>query len=414
VAMLAKRLFEPLIRIGRLTIVDAYNRPYTFGRNGDLFVKIRLLKPSLHWKLCLNPSLVAGEAYMDGSLIVEEGTIYDFLDLVGLNMAALKQSSLSNPLLRASKFFRGFQQYNPLSRSRRNVAHHYDLSIELYDLFLDKDKQYSCAYFDSETHDLERAQLRKKEHIASKLRIEPGMSVLDIGSGWGGLALYLGDRHDIRVNGITLSKEQLKIARERATQAGLGDRVGFQLHDYRQETGVYDRIVSVGMFEHVGVNHYDNFFNCLSNQLADNGIALLHTIGRAGPPGGTNAWLRKYIFPGGYAPALSELVASIERTGLWVTDIEVLRLHYAETLRHWRTNFLAKWDQAQSLYDERFCRMWEFYLAACEVSFRHLRNVVFQVQITKQQTSVPIVRDYMVDAERSLSATLKETTDRAA
>lgn len=290
--MLAKRLFEPLIRIGQLTIVDAYNRPHAFGRDEDHSVTIRLLKPSLHWKLCLNPSLVAGEAYMDGTLVVEEGTIYDFLDLVGLNMAAIKQSSLSTPILQLSKYFRRFQQYNPLHRSRRNVAHHYDLSVELYDLFLDKDKQYSCAYFDSDTHDLDAAQLRKKQHIASKLRIEPDMSVLDIGCGWGGLGLYLGERHNARVNGITLSQEQLKIARARAARAGLSDRVGFQLHDYRQETGVYDRIVSVGMFEHVGVNHYDDFFRCMSNQLTDDGVALLHTIGRADPPDVTNAWLR--------------------------------------------------------------------------------------------------------------------------
>jgi cyclopropane-fatty-acyl-phospholipid synthase len=293
-------------------------------------------------------------------------------------------------------------QYNPIPRSRRNVAHHYDLSRELYETFLDADRQYSCAYFTKPGQDLETAQLRKKQHIAAKLHLEPGMRVLDIGCGWGGLGLYLAERLGAEVTGITLSTEQLALANARAAAAGLEASAQFHLRDYRHETGKFDRIVSVGMFEHVGVNHYGEFFRTVHDRLADDGVALLHTIGRRDGPGSTNPWLQKYIFPGGYSPSLSELSAAIERSGLWINDVEVLRLHYAETLRHWRLRFEANRAQVAALYDERFCRMWEFYLATSEVSFRHLDSVVFQLQLSKRRDAVPQTRNYQLDTERRL------------
>ena len=297
-----------------------------------------------------------------------------------------------------------------MAQARRNVAHHYDLSAELYDLFLDADRQYSCAYFTDPAQDLETAQLRKKQHIAAKLLLKPGLRVLDIGCGWGGLGIYLAQQLGAEVTGITLSTEQLAIANARVAAAGLDDRAHFHLRDYRHETGSFDRIVSVGMFEHVGVNHYGEFFSTLRKCLADDGVALLHTIGRRDSPGSTNPWLQKYIFPGGYSPSLSELSAAIERSGLWISDIEVLRLHYADTLRHWRLRFEANRARVAALYDERFCRMWEFYLVTSEVSFRHLDNVVFQVQLAKRRDAVPQTRDYqfaaearLVEADRGLS-----------
>jgi cyclopropane-fatty-acyl-phospholipid synthase len=310
--------------------------------------------------------------------------------------------------------FRRLYQFNPKERARRNVAHHYDLSGALYDLFLDDDRQYSCAYFRRPGDGLETAQEQKKRHIAAKLLLEPGMTVLDIGSGWGGLDLYLAENADVKVTGVTLSTEQLNVSRRRADETGLAGRVEYFLRDYREQTGVFDRIVSVGMFEHVGVGHFDAFFSTVRDRLADDGVALLHMIGRADGPGVTDAWIRKYIFPGGYFPALSEVSFAIEKAGLWVTDIEVLRLHYAETLRHWRRRFLANRDKAVALYDERFCRMWEFYLAASEISFRYMNCAVYQIQLAKRQEAVPLTRDYMAKAERRLAAAESRESDRAA
>jgi cyclopropane-fatty-acyl-phospholipid synthase len=302
---------------------------------------------------------------------------------------------------RFGRWMRWLQQYNPRSRSRRNVAHHYDLSDRLYDLFLDRDRQYSCAYFSNNNKTLDEAQHDKKRHIASKLLLKPGATVLDIGSGWGGMALYLARVSQADVTGITLSTEQLKVSNDRAAAEGLADRVHFHLRDYRDENGKYDRVVSVGMFEHVGARHYRDFFRKLKSILADDGVALLHAIGRMSPPGATNAWLRKYIFPGGYTPALSETMAAIEKEGLWVTDIEILRVHYAETLKEWRRRFLENRAEIARLYDERFCRMWEFYLAGCEVAFRYLDQMVFQIQIAKRVGAVPFTRDYMIEWERA-------------
>ena len=302
---------------------------------------------------------------------------------------------------RIGRLFRVFEQYNPLGKARANVAHHYDLSDTLYSLFLDNDRQYSCGYFTEPEQSLEVAQSNKKRHLASKLLLKPGQRVLDIGSGWGGLALYLAQECGVHVTGLTLSTEQLRESTRRAAAAGLADRVKFELLDYREVQGSYDRIVSVGMFEHVGIVHYPTFFAKLSQLLTDDGVALLHSIGRADGPSYTNAWLRKYIFPGGYSPAISEVVPVVERTGLWITDLEVLRLHYAETLRIWRQRFLANRERVRALYDERFCRMWEFYLAGSEVAFRREGHMNFQMQLAKRVNTVPLTRNYMVDWERN-------------
>jgi cyclopropane-fatty-acyl-phospholipid synthase len=307
---------------------------------------------------------------------------------------------------------RSLQQWNPISRSRANAAHHYDLSDQLYELFLDPDRQYSCAYFSHDTDDLESAQRNKKRHIASKLMIEPGNKVLDIGCGWGGLALYLARECGADVTGLTLSEEQYKVAQRRAAAAGLAERVRFHLRDYREEKGTYDRIVSVGIIEHVGVPQYRRFFETVRGLLKPSGVMLLHAIGRSDGPGATNPWIRKYIFPGGYSPALSEVLPEIERAGLWVTDIEVLRLHYAETLRAWRQRFMANLDKVRALYDERFCRMWEFYLAASETAFRRSGHMVFQIQLARAVDTVPRTRDYMIDWEREHAGT--EAAEQAA
>ena len=406
--MLFAKFLDPLVRSGRLTVIDAGGLAHEFGAGDRPAVTIRLHDRSLHWKLFVRPDFYAGEAYMDGSLTVEDGSIYDFLDLIGRNVAAGGRDPFRKGVNRMYRLFRGLQQFNPIGRSRRNVAHHYDLSGALFDTFLDSDRQYSCAYFLSPRDTLDEAQVQKCRHIAAKLLLRPGMSVLDIGSGWGGLSLYMADRLGAKVTGITLSEEQLNVARARAADRRLGGQVQFALRDYRQETDTYDRIVSVGMFEHVGQRHYDRFFACLRDRLADDGVALLHTIGRPDGPGVTNAWIRKHIFPGAYTPALSEVTRAIERAGLWITDIEVLRLHYAETLRHWRGRFLARLDRVLDLYDARFCRMWEFYLAGCEVTFRYLNQAVYQFQITKRVDAVPIVRSYMDEVERALSAAEEE------
>ena len=328
------------------------------------------------------------------------------MDLVGRNVSALDETFVVRMSYKWQRLVRAFEQYNPIGKAQRNVAHHYDLNDQLYDFFLDRDRQYSCAYFRTGEESLEQAQEEKKRHIAAKLLLKPGQTLLDIGSGWGGMALFLSREFGVDVTGVTLSKEQLAVASRRALEGGLADRVRFKLLDYRLEPAKYDRIVSVGMFEHVGVAHYPEFFGKVKDLLADDGVMLLHAIGRMEPPGGTNTWLRKYIFPGGYSPALSEVLAAVEKAGLWVTDIEVLRLHYAHTLRHWRQRFRANREKIMEMagYDERFCRMWEFYLAGCEISFRYMNQMVFQIQIARRQDAVPLTRDYMVDAERGVGS----------
>ena len=393
--MLVAKYLDNIIRVGTLTVIDAHGKAHRFEGAEGPAVTVRLHDRSLHWKLFFDPRLFAGEAFTDGGLTVENGSVYDFLDLVGMNMASVETPLAQRIALWGYRMARRLHQHNPARRARQNVAHHYDLSGQLYDLFLDADKQYSCAYFTGDNDSLDTAQADKKRHIAAKLLLEPGHKVLDIGSGWGGLAIYLARETGVDVTGLTLSQEQLKVAEARAREAGLEDRVRFKLRDYREETGSYDRIVSVGMFEHVGVNHFGDYFAKVRELLTDDGVMLLHTIGRADGPGATDPWIRKYIFPGGYIPALSELAAAIEKSALWATDIEVLRLHYADTLRHWRRRFLARRAEAEALYDERFCRMWEYYLACSEMSFRHLQNVVFQIQLAKRQEAVPLTRDYI-------------------
>ena len=412
--MLLTSVFSRVIRLGRLSVIDASGKRHLFEGSPGPSATIRLHDPALHWKLPLKPRLFVPEAYMDGTLTVEEGSLYDFIDVLVSNDAAQPVAPIMRLSNAAGRLVRRIHQYNPVPRARRNVAHHYDLSDQLYDLFLDRDRQYSCAYFGTPQDDLDTAQENKKRHIAAKLLLCPGQKVLDIGSGWGGLALYLAAECGADVTGLTLSEEQHKVATRRAAAAGLGDRVRFHLRDYREETGRYDRIVSVGMFEHVGVNQYPVFFRQLSELLAPDGVALLHSIGRMDGPGTSNPWLRKYIFPGGYSPALSEVVPQAERARLWITDIEILRLHYAETLRAWRRRFEQNRDRIRTIYDERFCRMWEMYLVGAELAFRRDGHLVMQMQLAKAVDTVPLTRDYMVDWERAHSAASQQPAGRAA
>ncbi len=400
--MLLAQLFRAVVRRGELTVIDGNGRTRRYGDPGsDPRVTIRLHDRRLHWRLPLNPRLAVGEAYVNGTLTVEGGTIYDFLDLVGLNLGNGRINAWDKWFMCFETLWRGVQQANPLGKAQQHVAHHYDLSGELYELFLDGDRQYSCAYFPTAGVSLDEAQEAKKRHIAAKLCLESGQKVLDIGSGWGGMGLYLARHADVEVTGVTLSTEQHKLSRKRAREAGLADRVGFHLRDYREDTGTYDRIVSVGMFEHVGTPHYQEYFAKVASLLKDDGVALIHTITDKDARSSCNPWIRKYIFPGGYCPALSEILPAIERAGFWVTDIEILRLHYAETLRCWRERFMANRHRALELYDERFCRRWEFYLAGSEMAFRRMGLMVVQIQLTKSIDAVPLTRDYMARWEQA-------------
>ncbi|TWA81235.1 cyclopropane-fatty-acyl-phospholipid synthase [Azospirillum brasilense] len=399
--MLLARLLSPALTAGALEIVGADGRRHRVGA-GAPSLTLRLHDKALHRDLVVNPRLRFGEAYMDGRLTIDGGSVYDFLALLSAGSDNV-QGVLGNLREAVSPALRLVQQSNPLRRSRRNVAHHYDLSRAFFELFLDRDLQYSCAYFPTPDTGLDEAQEAKKRHIAAKLLLQPGMRVLDIGCGWGGMALYLARMTGAQVTGITLSREQLAVARERAAHAGLAGQVRFELRDYREMAGRFDRIVSVGMFEHVGVPHYPAFFAKLRDLLTEDGVALLHAIGRSDGPGSTNPWFRKYIFPGGYSPALSEVIPAVEKAGLWNTDVEILRLHYAETLRHWRERFAARREEARAMYDERFCRMWEFYLAGAEISFRYQGHMVFQMQLARSLGAVPLVRDYMQRTEAALA-----------
>jgi len=341
---------------------------------------------------------------MDGRLVMEQGTIYDFLEVILSNLDYAHWPRWAKMLETLRFTTRRLRQFNPLPRAKRNAAHHYDLDSGLYELFLDSDRQYSCAYFEQEAISLEEAQTAKKRHLAAKLNLRDGMKVLDIGSGWGGLALYLAKTAHVDVTGVTLSEEQLKIAQDRAGAMGLAKAVKFELRDYRQVDGQFDRIVSVGMFEHVGVTHYRSFFEKIGRLLTEDGVALIHSIGRFDGPSSTNPFVDKYIFPGGYSPALSEVLPAVERSGLLVTDVEILRLHYAMTLRHWRQRFRAAWHVAVERYGERFCRMWEFYLAGAETAFRYENLMVFQLQLTKDLRALPLTRDYVHAAEHDFRA----------
>jgi cyclopropane-fatty-acyl-phospholipid synthase len=404
---LIDRFLDRAIQRGELTVAFPGGRVATYGRpDAELgHVAIRFADARALRQMLADPSLGTAEAYMDGRLAIERGDIRDFLTLATANnrwedgRGSLDASRLRRAIDNVR--FR-IDRVNMARRARRNVAHHYDLSDRLYDLFLDADRQYSCAYFADPGDSLEQAQHAKKAHIAAKLAIEPGMRVLDIGCGWGGMALYLHRTTGAEVCGITLSQEQLKVARRRAEMAGVDAHVRFELVDYRHMTGTFDRIVSVGMFEHVGPAHYRTFFRQCRKLLSPGGVMLLHTIGRAGGPGVTDAFTAKYIFPGGYIPALSEIVRGHEGLRMHCTDIEVLRLHYAHTLAHWYDRVVAHRDAIVAMYDERFYRMWTYYLAGSEVSFRHGGLVNYQLQYARDRHALPMTRDYMVEREREL------------
>lgn len=404
---LLELFLQRYIRRGSLKVTTAAGNTYTFGDGSGPPVAVRFTKASAQRAVLLDPELKLGEAYMDGTFVVERGSIADVLAILFRQDSSAMPGWVWPPRV-VRYLFRRLQHFNPRPRARRNVARHYDLDGRLYSLFLDGDQQYSCAYFESPDQTLDDAQLAKKRHLAAKLRLGPGTNVLDIGCGWGGLALYLAEICRAHVTGITLSDEQYRRAQNRAAERGQTRDTNFRLIDYRDVEGRFDRIVSVGMFEHVGVSFYDAFFDKCGHLLEEDGVMLLHTIGRKSTPGTTNPWLAKYIFPGGYIPALSEVLPAIERARLIVNDIEVLQLHYAETLKAWRERFLAHREEAARLYDQRFVRMWEFYLASSEMSFRDGDMVVFQIQMTKHKGVTPPTRDYIAREEarlRSLEAT---------
>jgi cyclopropane-fatty-acyl-phospholipid synthase len=398
-----KSVFDYVVETRNLVVIDSGGSKHRFGDESGPAIIVRLADRWLEYGLVCNPQLVLGEAYMQGRFIVEKGTIYDFLDVI-LNNAELRPFPRWMCAIETLRHLsKRVQQFNSVARSRTNVAHHYDIDRAIYELFLDPDKQYSCAYFQGEGG-LDEAQHSKKRHLAAKLALSRRQRVLDIGSGWGGLALYLAKVADVDVTGITLSDEQLKFSRDRAAKAGLAQSVRFEMLDYRSPRGPFDRIISVGMFEHVGVGHFKAYFTKIRELLADDGVALVHSIGRFDGPTVTNPFIAKYIFPGGYIPALSEVLPAIERSGLIVTDIEILRLHYAETLRHWRERFRANWHKAEALLGVEFCRMWEYYLAASETAFRYQNLMVFQIQLAKRQGALPLTRDYIMQEEHRLAA----------
>src|SRR5580698_1045352 len=397
---LLRYFLNQFIRRGAMTFTTASGAKFTCGDGTGEPVAVRFMTSEAERRILLNPELGLGEIFTDGTFVVEQGTIADVLAIL-LDQPELvprwgKLQAWAHYLVRHA------QQFNPRSRSRNNVARHYDLDGRLYSLFLDADQQYSCAYFESPDMSLDDAQLAKKRHLAAKLLIRPGDRVLDIGSGWGGLGLYLAEMSGATVTGVTLSTEQLQVSNTRAAEKNLARSAKFFLEDYRDIPGPFDRIVSVGMFEHVGVDFYETYFRRCAELLTDDGVMVLHSIGRSEPPDVTNPWIAKYIFPGGYIPALSEVMPAIERAGLLVCDIEILRLHYAETLKAWRERFMARREEAVRLYDERFARMWEFYLASSEMSFRKQNLMNFQIQITKRQGVVPMTRDYIAHEEAKL------------
>jgi cyclopropane-fatty-acyl-phospholipid synthase len=397
---LLRYFLKRFIRRGAMTFTTASGAKFSCGDGTGEPVSVRFLTSDAERRILLDPELGLGEVYMDGSFVVEQGSIADVLAILLDQPEILPRWAKLQWWLRY--LVRHAQQFNPRNRSRNNVARHYDLDGRLYSLFLDADKQYSCAYFETPEASLDDAQLAKKRHLTAKLLVRPGDRVLDIGSGWGGLGLYLAEMTGATITGVTLSTEQLQLSKARAAEKNLSRSAKFFLEDYRDISGPFDRIVSVGMFEHVGVDFYETFFRRCAELLTDGGVMMLHSIGRSHGPDVTNPWIAKYIFPGGYIPSLSEVMPAIERAGLLVCDIEILRLHYAETLKAWRERFMARREEAVQLYDERFARMWEFYLASSEMSFRKQNLMNFQIQIAKRQDVVPMTRDYIVSEEARL------------
>jgi cyclopropane-fatty-acyl-phospholipid synthase len=400
--ILLKRLLAKLIRSGALALTGPDGAVHLFGEASATPIRATIHDARTARRIARNPALGAGEAYMDGGLSIENDDIMGLLGLIAHNVRWDRDNPTRVALWKAQRLLSRFQQLNDALRSKNNVAHHYDLDDRLYDLFLDAERQYSCAYFTDPANSLDQAQLDKMAHIAAKLDIRPGMRVLDIGCGWGGLSLYLHRATGAQVLGVTLSEEQLKVAQERARADGVADQVRFQLIDYRAVEGRFDRIVSVGMFEHVGRPHYRQFFDTIHRLLTPEGVALVHSIARADGPGVTDPWTAKYIFPGGYAPALSEIMPHVEQAWLWATDIEILRLHYAYTLQHWYDRCMDQRAKIEALYDARFWRMWMFYLAAAANAFRHDGHMNVQIQLTRRRDALPLTRDYMAENEAKL------------
>jgi cyclopropane-fatty-acyl-phospholipid synthase len=395
-------ILRRVVSAGDLTFIDGHGTSHRYGDGSGQPVAVRAMDRAVERQLALDPQPALGEGYMHGRLVMEQGRVYDLLELMLMNMRHHPPPRWTGTVDAARYLIRRLKQFNPAGRAQRNAAHHYDIDGTIYDLFLDRDRQYSCAYFEEGVVDLDQAQYAKKRHLAAKLAVGNGHHVLDIGSGWGGLGIYLAKNVACKVTGITLSSEQFRISNERAAREGLARSVRFELVDYRNVKGRFNRIVSVGMFEHVGVNHYATYFRKVRDLLTDDGVALIHTIGRSTPPTVTNAFIAKHIFPGGYIPALSEVATAVERSGLIISDLEILRLHYAETLRSWRLRFLDNWDKAKAILGEQFCRMWEFYLAGSEAAFRYQGLVVFQLQLVKEIGALPTTRDYMFNEERRL------------
>lgn len=394
-------LLRTFVQKGRLTVIDTDGSSHSFGSGAEgPDVTIKLHDPSLRWTLFLNPELKAAEAYMDGGLTFENGsTSYDLLFLFSINRGPLASHKVQGGLRRLWRAMRRRQQANDVDNAKKQARHHYDLSTEMYQLFLDEDLNYSCAFYRSPDESLESAQKAKLNRATAKLGLKPGMSVVEIGGGWGSFAIRLA-QEGAHVTSLNVSPEQIAIAKQKAEEAGVADKIDFVQKDYREFEGQFDRAVSVGMMEHVGIGHFDDYFGKVRDLLKPDGYAFVHSIGRSTQPGTTGPFFRKYIFPGGYVPALSETFEATERQGLWVADMEVLRLHYYYTLRDWRERFTANRAKAAELYDERFCRMWEFYLAAAELGFLHGSNMVFQLLLAKERDAVPLNRNFIVDAER--------------
>jgi cyclopropane-fatty-acyl-phospholipid synthase len=403
---LLPHLLRRFVKHGLLVLRTHDGKEYRFGSGADgPSVTIRLMDAKVERDLFFNPELATAEAYMDGRLLFEDSSsVYDLLLLFSVNRSGLASHPLQQALRKVWRALRNVHQSNPLGRAASNVRKHYDFPPEFYALWLDETMSYSCAYFSHPEESLEHAQQNKLRHIAAKLKLTPGMSVVEIGSGWGGLAIYLAKNCGVHVTAINVSPEQIASARQRAAAAGVADKVTFVEQDYRELTGTFDRVVSVGMMEHVGVPFFDDYFSKIQALLKPGGFAMVHAIGRMSPPGSTAPFIRKYIFPGGYVPAMSEVFASTERTRLWVADCEILRLHYYWTIRHWRQRFMARRAEVVAMMGERFARMWEFYLGAVELGFLNGSNMVYQLLLSRDRDDVPVIRDYIVDNERKLGA----------